>query len=419
MSTSVLKPSEMVLDDGGRFKVHRQVYMDADVFDREMDRVFHSNWVYVAHTSEVPNPGDYRTVTIGRQPAIVSRDQDDRINVLINRCSHRGAVVCRAERGHSNHFRCFYHNWIFDNAGNLVGTAQRSGYPDDFDRSEMGLARAAKVGTYRGLIFASLSPDVPDFDERIAHVGRYIDLWADRSLDGQVRIAPEPERYTFPANWKFQAENGVDGYHGNYVHESFAKLLERSGERTLRDITKARNQVGARNYAKGLPFGDGLLERESGMLGSFDVSVQEEYQRRLVERHGEEAAHEISMMRNVYVFPNLYLFESHVRVLRPVAHDSTIADNHFFTLGGVDDALNLARVREHERFFGAGGMGATDDVEIFVYNQTGLQADALEWIDLSRGLHREVVNDDGEHQGHSSDEQPQRALYRRWLQLMS
>src|SRR3712207_8653048 len=40
--------------------------------------------------------------------------------------SHRAAVVCRAEHGHSNFFRCPYHNWVYRNDGALVGVAMAS-----------------------------------------------------------------------------------------------------------------------------------------------------------------------------------------------------------------------------------------------------------------------------------------------------
>ena len=409
---------DWIIDEPDRFKVHRSVYTDTLTFERELRQVYYRNWVYVAHGSEIPRPGDYRTTTIGRQPVIVSRDDDGGVHVLLNRCSHRGAVVCREDRGHSNFFRCFYHNWIYDKAGKLVGTAQRSGYPDDFDHEEMSLVSAAHVVDYRGLIFAALTDDVPPFEERFDPIRPYVDDWIDRSPEGSVHVSPIAESYSYPANWKFQAENGVDGYHGNYVHESYAKILERAGERTLRDITAARGRIGAVNRAKGLATGDGLLERDSAMLGSFDTEKVPEFRQELVDAYGEERAKSILMMRNLYIFPNLYLFESHLRVLRPLGVAETVADNYFAYLDGVSDEINTARLREHERFFGSAGFGASDDVEVFVYNQTGMKAEAVEWVDLSRGLHREERNEAGEWVGHTTDEQPQRALYRRWSALM-
>jgi hypothetical protein len=86
---------------------------------------------------------------------------------------------------------------------------------------------------------------------------------------------------------------------------------------------------------------------------------------------------------------------------------------------GIADSLNAARLREHERFFGPASFGATDDIEIFVCTQTGVGARDLAWMEMSRGLHRETVNELGETVNHSTDEAPQRSMYREWKRLMS
>ncbi|MPZ72559.1 MAG: Rieske 2Fe-2S domain-containing protein [Nitriliruptorales bacterium] len=411
-------PADLVVETDATFRVHASLYTDPALFDAEMDRIFGSAWVYLCHESELPNPGDYRTSVIGRQPVIVSRDQDGEVHVLFNRCMHRGAVVCRADRGHSNYFRCQYHNWVYDSRGALQGMAQPSGYPDDFDRSGLSLVKPPRVGTYRGLIFASLAEDGESLQERLDDVRGYIDAWCDRSPLGRVTLPRGNHRYSYPGNWKLQLENGVDGYHGNYVHESFSQILERSGERRRSDVTRARNEVGGVNSAKGLSHGDGLLERGSGMLGTIDFSQFAGYRERLAQAHGADRVDDILTQRNVLVWPNLFLFESHIRVVRPVSVNETTVDNHPTMLQGAPDEVNTARLREHERFFGPASFGATDDLEIFVHVQTGVQASSAQWLDMSRGMHREEQRD-GEIVGHSTDETPQRSMYRAWRRAMA
>lgn len=413
-----VKLEETVREDTGSFRVHASIYRDPEIFNLEMERLFHRSWVYVGHEAEIAEPGDYKTAYIGRYPVIMSRDADGALHVLLNRCMHRGAVVCREERGRSNHFRCIYHNWVYSSDGALVGAAQKSGYPDDFDRDALGLVAAPRVSSYRGLVFASFNADVEPLDERLADVRRYIDAWANRSPLGRISVPRGAHRYEYPGNWKLQLDNGIDGYHGNYVHESFTKILERSGERSRKDVTRARNTVSEGNHAKGLSRGDALLERRFGMLGTLDLRDDQEYVSALREAHGDEAVEDILTQRNILVFPNLYLFESHIRVIRPVRHDLTYVDNYPTWLEGVDERINTARLREHERFFGPASFGATDDLEIFVQVQTGLAAEDAEWFDLSRGMHREEIRD-GEHVGHSTDESTQRAVYREWFRAMT
>lgn len=411
--------SRLVRDDPSRFRVHGSVYTDVGLFELEMQRIFARSWVFVAQESMIPEGGDYMTSVIGLQPVIVSRDEHGAIHVLLNRCAHRGSVVCREERGRSSTFRCPYHGWVYANDGRLMGAAQRSGYPKDFPDWGLRLTTVPCVAVYRGLIFANLDPAAEPLEHRLSAVARYIDLWCERAPAERVRVPEGAHRYEYPGNWKLQAENGVDGYHGNYVHESFARLLDRSGERQHNDISRTRNKVGARNFAKGLAHGDGLLEREDGMLGTFNFGQYPDYRRQLTELHGEQRAADILTQRNIYIFPNLYLFESHIRVIRPVDVNKTFVDVYPSELEGAGDELNRARLFEHERFFGPASFGAPDDIEVFVCAQTGAAVTQDSWLEFSRGLHRESINEFGEITGHSTDETPQRSLYREWMRLLS
>ena len=83
-------------------RVHRRVYADADVFELEMERIFGRAWLFVGHTSQVPNPGDYITTELGRQPVIMCRHRDGSVQVLLNRCTHRGAKVVNERKGHAH-----------------------------------------------------------------------------------------------------------------------------------------------------------------------------------------------------------------------------------------------------------------------------------------------------------------------------
>ena len=96
--------------------------------------------------------------------------------------------------------------------------SDRPRYPEAFDATDLNLLHAARVGSYRGLIFASLSPDVPSLEEHLGEARRFVDLWADRSLVGIPIASAAPVRLR--GNWKFQVENSQDGYHAGITHES-------------------------------------------------------------------------------------------------------------------------------------------------------------------------------------------------------
>jgi phenylpropionate dioxygenase-like ring-hydroxylating dioxygenase large terminal subunit len=408
-------PADLVIDLPGEFRVHSDAYTSAGIFELEMRRLFEESWVYVAHESQIPRPGDFLTTRIGTQPVIVSRDRRGEVHVLLNRCRHRGSIVCRLAEGRAEQFVCPYHSWTYGTDGALLNRAQKDGYEAGADADALGL-HAAASGSYRGLIFARLSGAGESLEQRLESVRKYIDLWTERSPIGQVLVTRAAHRVRYAGNWKFQMENGVDGYHGNYVHSSFIRIADRAGERKAAAFTAVRD-TGA---TIGLGRGDGMIERPlGGMAGQFDYGDLrlDGYHSALKEAYGEQRVPDILAQRNILIFPNLFLFESHLRVIQPLTVSDTIVTMLPTLLGGVPDDMNAARLRAHERFFGPAGFGTPDDVEMFVNCENGMRGRAVQWVRQDRGLHREI-EEAGRRVAHSTDETPQRSAYRQWRAVM-
>src|SRR5262245_47396510 len=134
------------LDEG---LVHSDVYASSDVFELEMEKIFHRGWVYVGHESEIPNPGDYVLRWMGRQSVILNRDDKGQVHLFMNRCRHRAATVCQTEQGNCTHFRCDYHGWTYRNDGGLVGVPRPDAYGADFRREGFPLV-SPQMDIYRG-----------------------------------------------------------------------------------------------------------------------------------------------------------------------------------------------------------------------------------------------------------------------------
>jgi phenylpropionate dioxygenase-like ring-hydroxylating dioxygenase large terminal subunit len=139
-------------------RIHASLYREPRIFADEMERIFHRGWVFVGHESEIPGPGDFVTRTLGTQPVILVRTRDARVAVLLNRCAHRGTLVCVGSHGHARTFACPYHGWTYDVDGELLGVSYPGGYAS-LDKRTRGLTHAARVASYRGFVFASLSAD--------------------------------------------------------------------------------------------------------------------------------------------------------------------------------------------------------------------------------------------------------------------
>ena len=66
-------------------EVHRDVYVDPELFDLEMTQLWRNTWLYVGHDSQVPAPGDFYSTQLAREPVIMIRGTDGVVRVLPNR----------------------------------------------------------------------------------------------------------------------------------------------------------------------------------------------------------------------------------------------------------------------------------------------------------------------------------------------
>src|SRR5437588_12897278 len=133
-----------------------RVYTDQELYALEQERICRGPaWNFLALECELPNSGDYETTYVGDAPVIVVRGMDGAINAMVNRCAHKGALICYKPRGNVREFNCVYHNWTYDLTGKLTGVAFRrgvggkGGLAADFDQAAHGLERL-RVDTYRG-----------------------------------------------------------------------------------------------------------------------------------------------------------------------------------------------------------------------------------------------------------------------------
>lgn len=412
---SAVNAGALVRETADDFAVHASVYTDPDIFAAEMRELFENGWCYVAHESEIEQPGDYRTAAIGRVPVLVSRGDDGGVHVCVNACRHRGAVVCREERGNARFFVCPYHGWSYHRDGRLHRITDRDNFPEGWGADIDGLVRAARTAVYRGMIFASFNAAVPAFEDYLGPLKAYVDGWFDHAPSGTVRVQ-KPWRAVYSGNWKFQLENSTDGWHARYVHASAVQTMAHFGTRS--------GKTAWRGCTRGFAGGHGILERPRSDI---PPALQDEFQafRALLERqHGAERIDDLFVRRHITLFPNIQLMEFKLRVIQPLAVDRTVVYEFPVELQGAPDSVNRAiharLLQEVSISSGSpvSGMVNADDVEIFARAQAGLAGGRMQWVRLARGLHRERAAGNGEFSGEDMDELPQRALYREWARRM-
>jgi len=188
--------------DGSRIPF--SVYTSPEIYQLEQERIFRGpTWSFVALEAELPDPNDFKSTFVGDTPVVVIRNEDRSLSVWVNRCAHRGAMVCRAARGNAKTHICVYHQWSYDTRGSLRGVPLRNGVkgapgmPADFDPKEHGLQRL-RTDSYRGLVFAT-------FSEHASSLYDYIGPHMRQGLD---RIFHKPVEYLGCVKVKLEALQG-------------------------------------------------------------------------------------------------------------------------------------------------------------------------------------------------------------------
>jgi len=374
----------------GVFRVHRDVYADQELFELEQKYIFERSWNFLALESQLAKTNDFVTVHIGQTPVLVTRDAKG-LRALVNVCRHKGAVVCSAEAGNSKYHVCPYHGWAYDASGKNVDIKDRKtgAYSPAFDAEDHDLVPLAKLASYKGLVFGSLTPDVPPLEDFLGDLRFFLDLMLEQGPRG-MEFIPGRAVYTYRGNWKLQLDNGLDPYHLTSTHLSYIDIQSRRRE--------GQGNVEARQFDWAM-----RVAKEGGSFGFenghavywLDQPEPEkrpiypalpEIRARLSERHAEW----MLKARNVHVFPNMQIADAitlMLRTFRPLAVDLTEMRSYCLAPIGEAPEVRAWRLRQFEDFFNPGGMATPDDTIVYSACQSGLSARPISFLQgHARGL---------------------------------
>ncbi len=214
-ATPTLKPDEWV---------DSRIYTDEAIFEEELQRIWKKVWLPMCHESEMPEPYDFRTFTIAREPIIAVRGPDNKIRAFLNVCPHRGMMIERRPSGsfkeaqasgNAKHMTCMFHSWQFDMKGNCVDiTRHKEGYQDRLDKKSQGLRELRCEVEFGGFVWVSLNDDNP----------HSVREWAAGSMDCiDSAISTEPlevfhyHKAIIGCNYKLWHDTNSEFYH-DYMH---------------------------------------------------------------------------------------------------------------------------------------------------------------------------------------------------------
>jgi salicylate 5-hydroxylase large subunit len=303
---------------------------------------------------------------------VVVRDKHGRLNVLVNRCAHRGLQFCVAPSGQTGTFTCPYHQWTYDLTGRLLGVPMKKGVdghggmPADFQNAEHGLTALA-VTERHGVVFASFHPDPPPLEDYLGttNVG-----WFDRVFDGRALRVLGYQRQRVPANWKLMFENIKDPYHASLLHvflvtfglfradNPSATQMDPTGQHSVLVSSRGEQRANAAtaemsSFRADLRLqGPELLDVVREFPGSATVVMQTVWPNLIV----QQQSNTLAMRQLVTRGPEC--FELHWT---------------FFGYADDDDAMQERRLRQ-ANLMGPAGLVSIDDSEVMRLAQRGFAA---------------------------------------------
>jgi p-cumate 2,3-dioxygenase alpha subunit len=434
MSIAAIQARNLVNIDRvhSRFRVHRDAFRSAEIFEAEKQLIFSKCWLYLGHETELKNKGDFVARTVAGRDLIFVRSREGVIGAYFNSCTHRGARVCRDPRGNAKSFACPYHGWVYSTAGKLQSMNATRGFPDNINADgALNLRAVPRLEHYRGFYFVNYDAGAVSLPDYLAGARAFLDLMCDQG-EGEIEVLPGEHAYGINANYKFMCENSYDGYHLLPTHISYLEFLDDQSKLAGKESAVAQllNTYEKAGRGMGLGHGHGGLESwvASGRpvaqwIPAWGPEIKQEIdatRARLEERFGKERAGLIAdVQKNMVIFPNLVINDNvgfTIRVIEPMSFSSMRINAWAVAPVKESARIRALRLDNFVSFLGPAGFGSADDVEMLELCQRGLDHAPVEWNEISKGMSGE--GDIRTQQAGPSDEAQMRAYWAQWDLLM-
>ena len=400
----------------GTSRIPFQVYTDAAIHSKELDRFFYRNhWCYAGLEAEIPNVGDFKRTVIGERSVIMVRGEDGGIHVVENVCAHRGMAFCRERHGNRKEFVCPYHQWSYTLRGDLQGVPFRrgvkqdgkvnGGMPADFNPAEHGLNKLA-VAARGGVVFASFDHDIESLED---FMGPVILEYFDRLFNGRKLKILGYNRQRIPGNWKLMQENIKDPYHPGLLHTWFVTFGLWRADNQSRLVMDRLHRHAAMISTRGTAGKAGQVTQVS----SFKETMQLHDPRFLDIVPEPWWGGPTAVM--ITLFPSVILQQQvnsvSTRHIQPDGHGAfDFVWTHF---GFEDDSNEMTQRRLRQaNLFGPAGFVSADDGEVIEFSQQAFE---------SKPLHHTLVEQGGREVGdtdHMVTETLIRGMYEYWRKVM-
>jgi phenylpropionate dioxygenase-like ring-hydroxylating dioxygenase large terminal subunit len=349
-----------------------RVYTDPEQYRLEQERIYKGRtWSYLCLAGEIANPGDWVATTVGEVAVVVARGEDGAVNGFVNRCAHRGNLLCITRKGHGKEITCIYHGWSYDLAGHLTGVAfekgvkRQGGMPPEFRKDEHHL-QPLRVAEICGLVFGTFDEDVEELE---TYLGPLVVGGIKRVLNRPYHMIGRSTQI-LPNNWKLYAENVKDTYHASILHSFLTTFrinrLSMPGSINIDDSGGNHFSQAKLDYAA-----EDADYKAAQLRADTDLKLEDNSVIEAFDEYGDQVSVQI-----LTVFPNMVLQQVRntiaVRVIRPKAVDRTELDWVHLGFDDDDSAMTERRLRQGN-LIGAAGYIAMEDGCVGGFVQRALQ----------------------------------------------
>lgn len=421
-ATPDIKELESLVDLERGF-INRRIFWDESIYQLELERIFAKCWLFVAHESQVAQPGDFLTTYMGQDAVIVSRGRDGKVGVFLNSCPHRGNRVCFAEAGNARRFTCNYHGWSFGNDGRLLGMPAEELYEETcphFSSQDIGL-HPARVATYKGLVFATFDEEGESLDDYLGDFRWYLDILLDNDEDG-TEFLDGNIKSQMRCNWKFPAENFIgDSYHAAWTHNSGAVAMLGQSVGKINQERSYHANVNGHGWQFGLDMVGNAMT-----LGEQDVvDYLRSREAEVAERLGKVRSRMVGSVASTTTFPNFSFLPGHNAFRTWIPKGPHHTEIHTWVLVNKNIPFELKEKYRKGvmRTFSPSGTLEMDDGENWEHATLSNAGVVTRRQNLHYGLGLNSKTENPEFKGElhlrKYNDANQRAFYRRWLQMMT
>jgi choline monooxygenase len=203
--------------------INTAFYNSPEIFELSKEKIFASSWQFIGSSKKLGGENNAYPFTMLEnyldEPLLLTKDEDDKIHLVSNVCTHRGNLITERPCSVAN-LRCRYHGRKFDLDGKFISMPEFKEV-QDFPTEEDDL-KQLKIFHWSQWMFSSLnekfSPEVffGDMIERVQ--------WMP--LD-QFKFHPELSReFKVSANWALYCENYLEGFHIPFVHSDLNAVID-------------------------------------------------------------------------------------------------------------------------------------------------------------------------------------------------